>query len=401
MRLPIYLDYHATTPVDPRVLQAMLPYFSEKFGNPASRNHRFGWEAEEAVERARKQVASLIGAQPREIIFTSGATESDNLALKGVAEAYANRGRHIITVATEHKAVLDSARRLEQRGFRVTYLPVKPDGLVDLDQLRDSITAETILISVMYANNEIGVIQPIREIGRIAREKGVLFHTDAVQAAGKIPIDVEQDNIDLASLSAHKMYGPKGVGALYVRRKNPRVELVPLIDGGGHERGLRSGTLNVPAIVGFGEACAICQREMASEAERLRRLRDRLLERILAELDEVYVNGSLEHRLPNNLNLSFRYVEAEAILTAMHEVAVSTGAACSSANLEPSHVLRALGLSEDLIHSSIRFGLGRFTTEEEIDYVAGRVVEVVRKLRELSPMYELAREQQASRSGQG
>jgi len=389
MKLPIYMDYHATTPVDPRVLRVMLPYFSEKFGNPASRNHRFGWEAEEAVERARKQVAELIGAQPKEIVFTSGATESDNLALKGVAEAYRHRGDHIITVATEHKAVLDSARRLEAQGFRVTYLPVRPDGLIDLDQLRAAITDRTILISVMYANNEIGVVQPIREIGRIAKEKGVLFHTDAVQAAGKIPIDVEADGIDLASLSAHKMYGPKGIGALYVRRRNPRVELVPLIDGGGHERGLRSGTLNVPAIVGFGEACAICRREMPEESQRLRQLRDRLLNQILAELDEVYINGSMEHRLPNNLNLSFRYVDAEALLTALPDVALSSGAACSSANLEPSHVLRALGRGDDLVHSSIRFGLGRFTTQEEVDYVAGRIVEAVKKLRELSPAYEL------------
>lgn len=401
MKLPIYMDYHATTPVDPRVLRVMLPYFSEKFGNPASRNHRFGWEAEEAVERARKQVAELIGAQPKEIVFTSGATESDNLALKGVAEAYRHRGDHIITVATEHKAVLDSARRLEAQGFRVTYLPVGPDGLIDLDQLRAAITDRTILISVMYANNEIGVVQPIREIGRIAKEKGVLFHTDAVQAAGKIPIDVEADGIDLASLSAHKMYGPKGIGALYVRRRNPRVELVPLIDGGGHERGLRSGTLNVPAIVGFGEACAICRREMPEESQRLRQLRDRLLNQILAELDEVYINGSMEHRLPNNLNLSFRYVDAEALLTALPDVALSSGAACSSANLEPSHVLRALGRGDDLVHSSIRFGLGRFTTQEEVDYVAGRIVEAVKKLRELSPAYELFKERSESVSEGG
>lgn len=401
MKLPIYMDYHATTPVDPRVLRVMLPYFSEKFGNPASRNHRFGWEAEEAVERARKQVAELIGAQPKEIVFTSGATESDNLALKGVAEAYRHRGDHIITVATEHKAVLDSARRLEAQGFRVTYLPVRPDGLIDLDQLRAAITDRTILISVMYANNEIGVVQPIREIGRIAKEKGVLFHTDAVQAAGKIPIDVEADGIDLASLSAHKMYGPKGIGALYVRRRNPRVELVPLIDGGGHERGLRSGTLNVPAIVGFGEACAICRREMPEESQRLRQLRDRLLNQILAELDEVYINGSMEHRLPNNLNLSFRYVDAEALLTALPDVALSSGAACSSANLEPSHVLRALGRGDDLVHSSIRFGLGRFTTQEEVDYVAGRIVEAVKKLRELSPAYELFKERSESVSEGG
>ncbi len=392
MKKPIYMDNHATTPVDPRVLETMLPYFTEKFGNAASRNHSFGWEAEEAVEKARKQIADLIGAHPKEIIFTSGATESDNLALKGVAEMYAERGNHIITAATEHKAVLDTAKKLEKRGFKVTYLPVKKDGLIDLDQLRDAITDKTILISIMYANNEIGVIQPIREIGRIAQEKGVLFHTDAVQALGKIPIDVKEDNIHLASLTAHKIYGPKGVGALYVRRRGPRVQLTAQIDGGGHERGMRSGTLNVPGIVGFGEACAICQREMAEESARLKRLRDKLMNKLLSELDEVYVNGSIEHRLPNNLNMSFAYVEGESLLMGMNDVAVSSGSACTSATLEPSYVLKALGTGDDLAHSSIRFGLGRFNTEEEVDYVAEKVIEVVRKLRELSPLYEMAKE---------
>lgn len=392
MKRTIYMDNHATTPMDPRVFEAMRPYFLEKFGNAASRNHRYGWEAEEAVEKARQQIADLIGASPKEIIFTSGATESDNLALKGVAEMYAEKGNHIITAVTEHKAVLDTAKRLEKRGYRITYLPVNRDGLIDLDQLREAITDKTILISIMYANNEIGVIQPIREIGRIARERGVLFHTDAVQALGKIPIDVNADSIDLASLTAHKIYGPKGVGALYVRRRNPRVQLAAQIDGGGHERGMRSGTLNVPGIVGFGEACAICRREMEEESARLRRLRDRLAARLLSELDEVYINGSMEHRLPNNLNMSFAYVEGESLLMGISEVAVSSGSACTSATLEPSYVLKALGSGEDLAHSSLRFGLGRFNTEEEVDYVAGRVVETVRKLRELSPLYELAKE---------
>jgi cysteine desulfurase len=388
----IYMDNHATTPMDPRVFEAMRPYFMEKFGNAASRNHRFGWEAEEAVEKARQQIADLIGASPKEIIFTSGATESDNLAIKGVAEMYAEKGNHIITVVTEHKAVLDTTKKLEKHGCRITYLPVGKDGLIDLDQLRDAITDKTILISVMYANNEIGVIQPIREIGRIARERGVLFHTDAVQALGKVPIDVNADNIDLASLTAHKIYGPKGVGALYVRRKNPRVQLTAQMDGGGHERGMRSGTLNVPGIVGFGEACAIAKREMAEESARLARLRDRLMNRLLAELDEVYVNGSLEHRLPNNLNMSFAYVEGESLLMGISDIAVSSGSACTSATLEPSYVLKALGAGDDLAHSSIRFGLGRFNTEEEVDYVAGRVIETVKRLRELSPLYELVKE---------
>ena len=392
MQRLIYMDNHATTPMDPRVFEAMRPYFMEKFGNAASRNHRFGWEAEEAVEKARQQIAELIGATSKEIIFTSGATESDNLAIKGVAEMYAEKGDHIITVVTEHKAVLDTTKKLEKHGCRITYLPVGRDGLIDLDRLREAITEKTILISVMYANNEIGVIQPIREIGRIAREHGVLFHTDAVQALGKVPIDVNADMIDLASLTAHKIYGPKGVGALYVRRKNPRVQLTAQMDGGGHERGMRSGTLNVPGIVGFGEACAIAKREMAEESARLKRLRDKLMNRLLAELDDVYVNGSLEHRLPNNLNMSFAYVEGESLLMGINDIAVSSGSACTSATLEPSYVLKALGAGDDLAHSSIRFGLGRFNTEEEVDYVAGRVIETVKRLRELSPLYELVKE---------
>jgi cysteine desulfurase len=392
MKFPIYMDYHATTPVDPRVLDAMLPYFTEKFGNAASRNHSFGWEAEEAVEKARKQIADLIGANSKEIIFTSGATESDNLALKGVAEMYAEKGNHIITVATEHKAILDSTKKLEKHGCQITYLPVESDGLVDLDMLRGAITDKTILISIMYGNNEIGVIQPVAEIGRIAKENGVLFHTDAVQAIGKVPVNVTRDNIDLMSLTAHKIYGPKGVGALYVRRRNPRVQLTAQVDGGGHERGMRSGTLNVPGIVGFGEACAICQREMEEESERLRRLRDKLKAKLESELDEVYVNGSMESRLPHNLNMSFAFVEGESLLMGINDVAVSSGSACTSATLEPSYVLKALGAGDELAHSSIRFGLGRFNTEEEVDYVGARVVEVVRKLRELSPLYEMAKE---------
>ena len=392
MKTPIYMDNHATTPLDPRVLDAMMPYLTDRFGNAASRNHSFGWEAEEAVERARKQIADLVGAGPKEIVFTSGATESNNLAIKGVAEMYAEKGDHIITAATEHKAVLDTCKRLEKRGCRITWLGVGPDGLIDLDALASAITGRTILISIMYANNEIGVIQPVREIGRIAKERGVLFHCDATQAVGKAPVSVIEDGIDLMSISAHKMYGPKGVGALYACRKNPRVQLTAQMDGGGHERGMRSGTLNVPGIVGLGEACAICQREMAEESARLRALRDRLKGLIEAGLDEVYVNGSMEHRLPNNLNMSFAYVEGESLLMGMKDVAVSSGSACTSATLEPSYVLKALGVGEDLAHTSIRFGLGRFNTEEEVDYVAARVIEVVTKLRELSPLYEMAKE---------
>jgi len=392
MKTPIYLDNHATTPMDPRVLEAMIPYFTDRFGNAASRNHEFGWVAEQAVDKARKQVADLIGATAKEIVFTSGATESDNLAIKGVAEMYAERGNHIITAATEHKAILDTCKKLEKHGYRVTYLPVMADGLIDLDMLKESITDKTILVSIMYANNEIGVVQPIREIGKICRERGVLFHTDAVQAVGKIPVNVDADNIDMLSISAHKMYGPKGVGALYVRRKNPRVQLTAQMDGGGHERGMRSGTLNVPGIVGLGEAAAISQREMAEETVRLRYLRDKLKDKIEAGLDEVFINGSWEHRLPHSLNMSFLYVEGESLLMGINDIAVSSGSACTSATLEPSYVLKALGLGDDLAHSSIRFGIGRFNTEEEIDYVADRLIEVVTKLRELSPLYEMAKE---------
>ena len=391
VKLPIYMDNQATTAVDPRVLEAMLPYFTEKFGNAASRNHEFGWKAEEAVENARAQIARLIRANPREIVFTSGATESDNLAIKGLVEAYREKGNHIITQATEHKAVLDVCKHLEKSGCEVTYLPVAPDGLIDLEGLRRAVTPKTILISIMYANNEIGVIQPIEEIGKIAKEKKIVFHVDAVQALGKIPVDVQRDGIDLLSISAHKIHGPKGVGALYVRRKDPRVALAAMIDGGGHERGMRSGTLNVPGIVGLGKACELCMKEMPEESERLRRLRDRLKEAIMSRLDGTAVNGSLAGRLPNNLNLSFSAVEGDALLMGINDVAVSSGSACTSAMIEPSYVLRALGVSEDLAHSSIRFGLGRFNTEEEVDYVAERVVETVKRLRELSPLYEAAK----------
>ena len=392
MKLPIYMDNHATSPVDPRVFAAMTPFFTEVFGNAASRNHSFGWQAEEAVEKARKQVADLVGATAKEIVFTSGATESDNLALKGVAEMYAERGNHIITAATEHKAILDTCKRLEKNGIRVTYLPVKADGLIDLEMLQEAITDKTILVSIMYANNEIGVIQPVAEIGKIAKSRGVLFHTDATQAVGKVPVNVIKDKIDLASISGHKMYGPKGVGALYVRRKSPRVQITAQMDGGGHERGMRSGTLNVPGIVGLGEACALCNAEMAEESKRMSYLRDKLKDKLMSELDEVYINGNLEHRLPNNLNISFAYVEGESLLMGINDVAVSSGSACTSATLEPSYVLKALGAGDDLAHSSIRFGLGRFNTEAEVDYVADKVISVVRKLRELSPLYEMAKE---------
>jgi cysteine desulfurase len=388
LKLPVYMDNHATTPVDPRVLQAMLPYFNERFGNAASRNHEFGWKAEEAVENARAQIARLMGASPKEIIFTSGATESVNLALKGAVEANREKGRHIVTLVTEHKAVIDTCKRLEKEGCEVTFLPVNREGLVAPAEVSRAITPRTILISVLHANNEIGVLQPIAEIGKIARKQGVLLHVDGAQSVGKIPVDVEKDGIDLLSLSAHKIYGPKGVGALYVRRKNPRVQLAPLIDGGGHERGLRSGTLNVPGIVGLGKACEICAQEMAGEAERLRGLRDRLKDAIFAGLSGTSINGSWEQRLPNNLNSSFSGVEGEALLMGIHDVAVSSGSACTSASLEASHVLRAIGVRDDLAHSSIRFGLGRFNTEEEVDFVAARVVETVQKLRELSPAFE-------------
>jgi cysteine desulfurase len=391
VKLPIYMDNHATTRVDPRVLDAMLPYFTERYGNAASRNHEFGWKAEEAVENARADIARLIHATPREIVFTSGATESINLALKGAAEIHREKGNHIITQATEHKAVLDACKRLEKYGYEVTYLPVEKDGRINLDDLRSAITPKTILISIMYANNEIGTVQPIAEIGKIAKQSGVLFHVDAAQAAGKIPVDVHADGIDLLSITAHKIYGPKGVGALYVRRKNPRVQISALIDGGGHERGLRSGTLNVPGIVGFGKACEICGAEMAAESERLRQLRDRLKDAIASRLEDTHVNGSLVHRLPQNINISFANVESDALLVGLSDVAISNGSACTSATIEPSHVLKALGVSDDLAHSSIRFGLGRFNTEEEVDYAASRVVDTVNRLRELSPSYERAK----------
>jgi cysteine desulfurase len=394
LKLPIYMDNHATTPVDPRVLEAMLPYFTDRFGNAASRNHSFGWQAEEAVEAARKQIADLIGATAKEIVITSGATESDNLAIKGVAHMYREKGNHLITVVTEHKAVLDTCKHLEKEGFEVTFLPVQRDGLVDLDRLRAAITDRTILISIMAANNEIGVLQPIAEIGRIARERGILFHTDAVQAAGKVPFDVNAASVDLASLSAHKMYGPKGVGALYVRRRNPRVLLTPIIDGGGHERGMRSGTLNVPGIVGFGEAAAISREDLTVEAARLTALRDRLASGLQRGLDDLHVNGSMAHRLPGNLNISFSYVEGESLLMGINDIAVSSGSACTSATLEPSYVLKALGTSDELAHSSIRFGLGRFNTEEEVDYVVEKVTSVVTRLREMSPLYELAKDRE-------
>jgi len=388
MNLPIYLDNNATTPMDPRVLDAMIPYFTQKFGNAASRNHAFGWAAEEAIDYARGQVAQLIGANEKEIIFTSGATEADNLAIKGVFEMYKDKGNHIITVVTEHKAVLDTCKHLEKLGASVTYLPVKEDGLVDLQELENAITDKTILVSVMYGNNEIGVIQPIKEISAIAHKHGALFFTDATQAVGKIPVDVIADGIDLLAFSAHKMYGPKGIGALYVRRKNPRVKVTAQMDGGGHERGMRSGTLNVPGIVGFGKACELCRLEMADEAKRLSALRDKL-EKALTVLEESYVNGNVEHRLPHVANISFKYVEGEGLMMAMKDMAVSSGSACTSASLEPSYVLKSLGLSDDLAHSSIRYGLGRFTTEEEIDFAIEQTKKAVNHLRDLSPLWEM------------
>jgi cysteine desulfurase len=441
MKLPIYMDNHATTPLDPRVLEVMLPYLREDFGNAASRNHAFGWKAEAAVEKARKQVAELIGASDKEIVFTSGATESDNLAIKGVIEFYKDKGDHIITLKTEHKAILDTCKRLErirqerldelkmlrlsqlaetdvtqdnlaelaakyrieedelyQRwaarptgGARVTYLDVEKDGRVSLEKLAAAITDKTVLVSIMFANNEIGTVQPIAEIGKLCRERGVLFHCDAVQGIGKLPFNVEELKVDLASISAHKMYGPKGVGALYVRRK-PRVRIAPIIDGGGHERGMRSGTLNVAAIVGFGAAAEIARLDMAEESARIFRLREKLRTGIMGQLDMVTVNGSLEHRLPGNLNISFAYVEGEALMMAIKDVAVSSGSACTSASLEPSYVLRACGVEEEMAHSSIRFGIGRFNTEEEVDYVLRLVVDKVRKLRDMSPLYEMAKE---------
>jgi len=385
------MDNHATTPVDPRVVDEMLPYFTQKFGNAASHNHSFGWAAEEAVQAARERIAKLIGATAKEIVFTSGATESDNLAIKGVAEAYRERGNHIITAVTEHKAVLDSCKRLEAEGYRVTCLPVTTDGLIDLDDLKRALNDKTILVTIMAANNEIGVLQPIDEIGNLCRERGVLFHTDATQAVGRIPVDVEEQNVDLMSISAHKMYGPKGIGALYVRARNPKVQITAMIDGGGHERGMRSGTLNVPGIVGLGKACAIASHELAEESAHLLNLRERLRERITSRLDGVAINGSMEHRLPGNLNMSFSSIDGEALLLGISDIAVSSGSACRSAAIEPSHVLKALGISDELAHSSIRFGIGRFNSEAEIDYVADRVVDTVQQLRELSPPHEVAK----------
>lgn len=392
VKLPIYMDNHATSPMDPRVLEAMMPYFTQIFGNAASRNHSFGWEAEQAVEKAREQIAKLIGATAKEIIFTSGATESNNLALKGIAEMYKERGNHIITQVTEHKAVLDTCKRLEKQGYRVTYLPVNADGLVDLEDLKRAMDDKTILVSIMFANNEIGVIQPMAEIGKLCHERGIIFHTDAVQAVGKVPVDVIALNIDVLSLTAHKIYGPKGVGALYVRRRNPRVQISAQIDGGGHERGMRSGTLNVAGIVGLGKACELAREEMAAEAVRLARMRDRLKAKLESSLDYIHVNGTMEHHLPGNLNMSFVHVEGESLLMGINDIAVSSGSACTSATLEPSYVLKALGLGDDVAHSSIRFGLGRFNTDAEVDYVADKVIDVVQKLRELSPLYEMVKE---------
>lgn len=391
MKQPIYLDNNATTPLDPRVLEAMLPYFTEKFGNAASRNHAFGWVAEEGVDYAREQVAKLIGCTEKEIIFTSGATEADNLAIKGVFEMYKEKGNHIITAVTEHKAVLDTCKHLEKNGARVTYLGVNEDGLIDLAELEAAMTPETILVSIMYGNNEIGVIQPVKEIAAIAHKHGALFMTDATQAVGKIPVDVNTDGIDLMAFSAHKMYGPKGVGVLYVRRKNPRVKVTAQMDGGGHERGMRSGTLNVPGIVGLGKACELCRLEMESESIRLSALRDKL-ETTLNKMEESYVNGNTQHRLPHVANISFKYVEGEGLMMAMSDLAVSSGSACTSASLEPSYVLKSLGLSDDLAHSSIRYGLGRFTTEAEIDQAIEVTQKAVNHLRELSPLWEMFKE---------
>jgi cysteine desulfurase len=393
LKKPVYMDNHATTRVDSRVLDAMLPYFTEKFGNAASRNHSFGWEAEEAVDRSRNQIAALIGAKSKEIIFTSGATESDNLAIKGVVEFYKDKGNHIISCVTEHKAVLDSCRALERAGkATVTYLPVDKYGMVDPDAVRNAITDKTVLITIMWANNEIGTIHPIAEIGKIAKEKGIVFHTDAVQAIGKVPVDFEKAGVDLASITAHKIYGPKGIGALYVRSKGPRVRITPQMDGGGHERGMRSGTLNVPGIVGLGAACEIAGKEMPDEAQRLIQLRSQLQAGLFERLDEIYVNGHPTERLPGNLNVSFAYVEGESLLMGINDIAVSSGSACTSATLEPSYVIRALGIDDELAHSSIRFGLGRFNTLEEVDYVTDRVSKEVKRLREMSPLYEMAKE---------
>ena len=394
LKLPIFMDSQSTTPVDPRVLEAMIPYFTEKFGHPASRNHPFGWEAEGGVDKAREQIARLIGARdPKEVVFTSGGTEAINLALKGVAEMYREKGNHIVTTTIEQRATLDVCKRLERQGFEVTYVPVGRDGLVDVETVRAALTPKTILVSVMFANNEIGTIQPIAELGKLAKEKGILFHTDATQAVGKIPVDVETMGIDLLSATAHMLYGPKGVGALYVRRKNPRVRLAPMVDGGGHERGMRSGTVPVPLAVGFGKAAEIAREEMAEESKRLAALRDRLQEQILSKVDEAYVNGHPTLRLPHNLNISFAYVEGESVLMGLNrEAALASGSACTSATLEPSYVISALGVDSELAHSSIRFGLHRFTSEEEVDFVARKTVEVIQRLREMSPLYELAKE---------
>ena len=392
LKLPVYLDNNATTPMDPRVLETMIPYFTEHFGNAASRNHPFGWEAEAAVDYAREQVAQLIGADPKEIIFTSGATEGDNLAIKGVFEMYASKGNHIITATTEHKAVLDTCKHIEKSGGEVTYLQVQPDGLIDLAELEAAIKPTTILISIMYANNEIGVIQPVKEIAALAKKNGVLFFTDATQAVGKIPVDVIADGIDLLTFTGHKMYGPKGVGALYVRRKNPRVKVTAQMDGGGHERGMRSGTLNVPGIVGFGKACELCRLEMAEDTKRISALRDKL-ETALLKVEESYVNGNREHRLPHVANISFKHVEGEGLLMGFNKnIALSSGSACTSASLEPSYVLKALGLGDDLAHSSLRFGLGRFTTDEQIEYTVEQISNTVNKLRDMSPLWEMYKE---------
>ena len=394
LKLPIFMDSQSTTPVDPRVLEAMIPYFTEKFGHPASRNHPFGWEAEGGVDRAREQIAKLIGARdPKEVVFTSGGTEAINLALKGVAEMYREKGNHIVTTTIEQRATLDVCKRLERQGFEVTYVPVGRDGLVDVEAVRAALTDKTILLSIMFANNEIGTIQPVAELGKLAKEKGIIFHTDATQAVGKIPVDVEAMGVDLLSATAHMLYGPKGVGALYVRRKNPRVRLAPMVDGGGHERGMRSGTVPVPLVVGFGKAAEICREVMGEESKRLAALRDRLQEQILSKVDEAYVNGHPTRRLPHNLNISFAYVEGESVLMGLNrEAALASGSACTSATLEPSYVISALGVDSELAHSSIRFGLHRFSTEEEVDFVAGKTIEVIHRLREMSPLYELAKE---------
>ncbi len=392
MKLPIYLDNNATTPVDPRVVDAMLPFFRDRFGNAASRNHEFGWLAEEAVEAAREQVASVINASPKEIVWTSGATESNNIAIKGVAAMYREKGDHVITQVTEHKAVIDPCKYLEQNGFRVTFLPVDRNGRVSPDQVREALTDQTVLVTIMHGNNEIGTLQPVREIGAVCKERGVLFHTDCCQTFGKVPIDVEQMGIDLLSCSGHKIYGPKGVGVLYVRRKRPRVRCEPVLHGGGHERGMRSGTLNVPGIVGMGKAADICRESMAEETPRLAALRDRLKDGLFGQLDEIFLNGHPAERTPNNLNISFLYVEGESLMMGFSDIAVSSGSACTSASLEPSYVLKALGVGDDLAHSSIRFSLGRFTTQEEIDYTIERVVTAVKRLREMSPLYEMAQE---------